>query len=170
MTAQSSESLYYNGEWKAMYTEPLESYLIDSGFGRNHFDPPDTACWRGYIGTWTVKENKLFLIDLKGNLKDRKESVNLNYLFPDQEEVFAAWYSGTVRIIDGELIAYRYAGYDSIYEYDLFLTFDKGVLIKSKRVNNNSLGKRFFRYLIRKMSNWIKDDDEWKENTFLTEK
>ena len=135
MTAQIKEILFYKGQRQLMATEPLSTYLknrkdIDFTFH-------STACWRGYLGTWEIKDSKLFLIDLKGWLKGNKE-VGLNYLFPDENEIFSHWFDGEIRIPYGKMIKYVHLGYESLFEKDLILDFKKGVLINEKIIDNLS--------------------------------
>jgi hypothetical protein len=47
------------------------------------------ACRRGYVGTWEIVDDKLFLIDLKGRTKDIEE-ITIDFISPDQKKVFAA--------------------------------------------------------------------------------
>ena len=65
-----------------------------------------------------------YLGDIKNN-----QQVDLNYLFPKQTEVFASWYSGDIRIPEGELLKKINLGYASIFEKDRILTFKEGLLI-----------------------------------------
>ncbi len=58
-------------------------------------------------------------------------------LFPDfPDRVFAHWYSGTIRIPQGKMLEYVRMGYGSIYERDILLEMEKGV-IKSTKVQYN---------------------------------
>ncbi len=116
MTAQTGEILFFKGEETWMATEPLNQYLQN----RNDikFVPSSTACWRGYYGQWEIKDNKLYLIDLEAYIEGYK-MVDLNYLFPK-----------------GEMLYYVHMGYASLYDRDLFLVFENGVLVKQYEVNN----------------------------------
>lgn len=134
MTAQTHETLIYNGEKLGMATLPLNDYL-NTLSEKPVFVSPHTANWRGYHGTWEIKNNMLFLIAFRGFVKDGKE-VGLDYLFPGQTEVFAYWFSDEVRIPQGEQLHYVHMGWESVYEKDLFLCFEKGKLINS-RVEDN---------------------------------
>ncbi len=138
MTAQIYERLYYNGKMLKMAYLPLEMYL-DQLEEKPEFFAPSTANWTGYVGTWEVKENKLYLIELEAHING-KGTVGLDYFFPGQKEVFASWFTGEVRIPEGKELLYVHMGYGSIYEDDLFLEFKKGILINSRTVNNR---KRF---------------------------
>ena len=60
----------------------------------------------------------------------------MDFLFPDQKEVFADWFTGEIRIPQGDLLEYVHGGYDSTYEKDLFLDFKEGYLVSYKYVYN----------------------------------
>ena len=132
MTIQAGDILSYQGKKTTIATEPLKIYLETRS--DVSFIYKTTALVRGYIGTWEIKNKKLFLVSLLGFIEN-KEQVDLNYLFPNETEVFANWYSGEIRIPEGELLKIN-VGYASVFEKDRFLIFRKGVLI-SERVKNN---------------------------------
>ena len=142
MTAQTREKLYYKGIETEMASEPLRPYLEN----RNDikFVGFWSSCWRGYNGQWEISENKLHLIGLKAyvsvglNLNnDGFKVVGLNYLFPEKTKVFADWFSGIVIIPQDQMIKYVHSGFDSIYERDLILTFNKGVLQEEFTIDNH---------------------------------
>ena len=56
---------------------------------------------------------------------ENKEQVDLNYLFPNETEVFANWYSGEIRIPEGELLKIN-VGYASVFEKRSFSYIQKG--------------------------------------------
>lgn len=115
-----------------MATEPLRQYLHNKNY--ISFVPTSTACWRGYYGKWEIKNKKLYLIDLEANLGYGK--VDLSYLFPGKNEVFANWFSGKIRIPQGEILEYVHMGYESLYKRDLILVFKNGLLINEYVVDN----------------------------------
>ncbi|MBK7566223.1 MAG: hypothetical protein IPI31_00195 [Bacteroidetes bacterium] len=133
MTAQAGERLFYKGEETLMAAEPLNQYLQN----RNDikFISPSTACWRGYFGQWEIKDNKLHLIGLKAYLEGYRE-VDLSYLFPRQKQVIADWFSGKIRVPQGEMLDYVHMGYASLYERDLILEIKNGELINEYVVEN----------------------------------
>lgn len=132
MTAQVGEALIYNGEKTWIATEPLSQYLKVKAIS---FFSPSTACWRGYYGKWEIKDRKLYLIELEAYIEEYKK-VGLNYLFPNQKEVFANWFNGEIRIPCGEMLEYVHMGYASLYERDLFLVFENGILVNQYEVDN----------------------------------
>ena len=100
------------------------------------FISKSTALVRGYIGTWEIKNNQLYLISLLGFVENNKK-VDLNYLFPNKTEVFADWFSGDIRIPEGELLNKINLGYASVFEKDRILTIKEGILI-SETVKDNT--------------------------------
>lgn len=137
MTAQVREILYYNGEKFSLSTEPLKPLLEIIGED-NPFPKPkvcSTACWRGYVGTWEINEDKLFLVGLKGFPEENKE-LSLDNLFPNQNKVLAEWFTGEIKIPQGKMLHYEHMGYMSIFEKDLFLEFNKGNLVGKREVDN----------------------------------
>ena len=134
MTIQAGDILTYNGEETRIATEPLKPYLeTRSNVG---FLYKSTALVRGYVGRWEIKSKKLYLVSLVGFIENN-EQVDFNYLFPKQTEVFASWYSGDIRIPEGELLKKINLGYASIFEKDRILTFKEGLLI-SETVKDNT--------------------------------
>lgn len=136
MTAQVRERLIYNNEEYSLATEPLSPYLAKH---KIEFPSTTTACWRGYWGKWLIENNKLYLIDLKANsgkfFFDGK-TVGIDYLFPGQNKVFADWYSGEIRIPYGKMMQYVHQGYASLYEKELFLTVESGVIVDECEIDN----------------------------------
>jgi hypothetical protein len=133
MTIQVGDILSYNGEKTTIATEPLKSYLktrSDVGFIFK-----STALVRGYIGTWEIRNKKLYLTSLVGFIENN-EQVDLNYLFPKKTEVFANWFSGDIRIPEGKLLEKINLGYESVFEKDRILSFKEGILI-GETVKNN---------------------------------
>ena len=57
-------------------------------------------------------------------------------MFPDQDKVFAEWFTGNIRIPQGEMLGYKHSGYESIYERDLYLDLVSGKVVNSWLVEN----------------------------------
>jgi hypothetical protein len=138
MTAQAMERIFIDSKEHFMATEPLEQYL-SSAVGVPIFYSLSTNCWRGYMGTWKIEDNKLYLIGLEGYVqtpKEKYEDVDMNYLFPNEKEVFAEWFSDEIRIPQGRLIQYVHMGYESVYEKDLLIDFMNGRVISKIKLSN----------------------------------
>lgn len=137
MTAQVPEKIIIDGQLARLYTLPLQPFepVLDARRERG-FRPTSTACWRRYIGTWEIREDRLYLIKL--DCYFQREVGQLEKIFPGvSPPVFAYWYTGTLRIPQGELLEYVHGGFASTYEKDLLLTISRGVLL-SKVVHDNA--------------------------------
>jgi len=139
MTSQVPEILLLDGEKHGMCTEPLARYLRSVGTKAN-FCAPNTSCWRGYIGTWEVIDDRLCLTALEATLESG-ETASLATLFPDTPPpVFAHWFSGVARLPPGEMLEYVHGGYESAYERDLLLKFEAGLLV-SRQIKVNGIAE-----------------------------
>jgi len=135
MTAQIQEILIYKDEQHRMSAEPLFNYWALGGPNPS-FRMRTTALWRGYVGTWSVIKNRLYLTGIDANHENGKQAT-LESLFPGYpERVFAHWFSGRVRLPQGDVVEYIHAGYASVYEADLFLDFEDGVLVGEELKSN----------------------------------
>lgn len=136
MTAQFQEKLLYEGKEMSMCEEPLAQFFSLT----NHwpkFQEVCTALWRGYIGSWEIINDRLYLTGIDATLENG-EKVTLETLFPGYpERVFAHWYSGTLRIPQGELLEYVHMGYGSKYERDLLIDIEKGVITRTRVTEND---------------------------------
>ena len=142
MTIQAGDILSYNGKKTTIATEPLKPYLETRSDVSFIFK--STVLVRGYIGTWKIKNKKLYLVALVGFIENN-EKVDFKYLFPNKTEVFADWFSGDIRIPEGDLLQKINIGYASVFARDRLLNFNKGILIsetlkdntKSENLNHN---------------------------------
>ena len=138
MTAQIPENLIYEGQQVPMCTHPLSDYFA---LGGKHLksEMNCTALVRRYIGRWEIFDGRLYLIALHGKLEDGKEA-SLATLFPDYpDRVFAHWYSGTLRIPQGKRLNYVHQGYQSVFERDLYLEIERGI-VRCSRIQHNGDG------------------------------
>jgi hypothetical protein len=137
MTAQAHEILILNGEKTSMdYCPPLpnnDSRIVelkdDSEIEKNSRNDNiilSTACWRNYIGTWEVKNNKLYLVSIYGRFK-LKESP-----------IFADWFTGVINIPQGEVLHYIHMGFATVYEREQHIKIENGVVMESTIINNSN--------------------------------
>ena len=142
MTAQRPDTLIYEGQECALYTEPLEAYFR-LGNPRPGFRAPHTGLWRGYVATWRIAADMLFLTDLEAWLGDISgegplTQAGIEILFPDAHgPVAAPWYSGVLHVQLGELLQYVHMGYESVYEQELLLTVENGRVVGKQLVNHH---------------------------------
>ena len=138
MTAQMSEQLRYEGEDLALFAQPLADYFEMVG-QRPDFASTNTALWRGYLGSWEILADRLYLVGLSATFADGTP-VDLETLFPGYpERVFAHWFSGTLRIPQGRRLKYVHMGWASTFERDLFLELEHGVVVgRREQINGQA--------------------------------
>ena len=126
MTVQSPESLVLDGQKHyLMCFPPLpESHprIID-----RHVDPADymTCCRRGYHGTWQIKEGRFYLVGVSGR-----------YELQGGEPLFADWFTGTLCVARGEMIERPYIGVDAVFEEELHIDIEKGIVRETRVIDN----------------------------------
>jgi len=135
MTAQYSEILHHKGEKLSMRVLPLSDCFALMGISPD-FKDTSTACWRCYVAEWEITLDRLYLIGIRAAYKDGIE-VTLGSLFPGYDSrVFAHWYSGVLSIPQGDLVEYVHMGFASVYERDLLISVEQGVIVDTQvRVN-----------------------------------
>jgi hypothetical protein len=110
MTAQQAEILIIDGERMYMTSNPS---LNGKAEGCMSFC---TGNYRGYIGIWEIVDNKLYLNGVEEGFMKEKGPI------------FADWVSEELHVWKGNLLQYIHAGYSSMYEEDMFLSINSGIL------------------------------------------
>jgi hypothetical protein len=132
VTAQVLEKIRYKGRRVRLAStppfptdHPRIKMLTDDEFRVGVFDITigSTACWRGYIGAWSIRRGKLYLTKLEGH-----------FCIKGKEAIFADWFTGELHIPRGEMLDYVHAGFDSVYEQEIILNLDRGVVINTETV------------------------------------
>jgi hypothetical protein len=80
---------------------------------------PPSNCWRGYVGYWEIANNRLSLQKVVGGIQGRF-----------RPPLFAEWFSGVVRVPQGEYLGYSDYEYGGVHETDLFLEIENGIVIR----------------------------------------
>ena len=151
-TAQTPEYLILNGDTLAMHSTPLQSYLHENPEAREALKSKlggcsSTACGRDYIGYWTLRNDSLFLVDLRHCCY---EDVSARNLFPQLfnretavAPVFAKWFSGEIVIPEGKLLQYVDMGFLAGHERERILYFEKGVLTEEQEFENPKVSSKY---------------------------
>lgn len=153
MTAQIPEKLIYQGEELKLFTEPLESYFQQQGH-RPKLPMLHTACYRGYVGTWQIEGDGLYLLrlrtksgssesagtaEVRASLETLGVGVESNLIFPEEAyPVFADWYSGVLRCPQGKMQRYVHADFASEYQHDLLILIEHGRVVDSVTRDNEA--------------------------------
>jgi len=134
MTAQIHERLILDGEETSMaFCPPLPG--AHPGF----YEPsPDealrdesdsilesTACWRGYQGTWEIKDGLFYLVDLRGRIQ-----------LQESKPILTDWFSGVLRVPKSKMLQYVHMGFGSVYEHELHITIESGVVVMTRTIDN----------------------------------
>lgn len=82
-----------------------------------------TACWRGYIGSWSIRRGKLYLTKLQGCFRPN-----------GKEAIIADWFTGALHIPQGEVLDYIHMAFDTVYEQELILTVAQGLVTDTEVV------------------------------------
>lgn len=131
MTAQIGEILIINGEETSMsFCPPIpEQHKFIKKLNVEN-DSFCTALWRGYIGTWEIKDNKFYLISVK--------SMNGKDLYEILAPIFADWFIGVLRINQGEIIHYVHMGFGSIFEKEMHVKIENGIVKRTRIIDNRN--------------------------------
>lgn len=135
------DTLIYKGEEYVIFDDIV---LFSSYLEQHQIElPKDMWTRRGYVAKWEIRENMLFLVELKALIPKRCNpdnihvfksrmsgkplGVGLDYFFPNQKTVLADWYSGEL------MICYERKYYEE-YDNTILLTFmiDKGHIVEEK--------------------------------------
>jgi hypothetical protein len=159
-TAQIPDFLIYKGDTLSIYANPLESYFDSISRPDSIFDQygyHSTACWRGYIGYWELKNDSLFLIEIHGD----SVKIDLSLIFKDRKtdnKIFADWVDYSILNPYGKLILYEHMGYGSIYEFEREFIFSKGILTGVKKYDNSKSRKCKFTENLELLKKYIQEN------------
>lgn len=134
MTAQVHEELIFNGERISMaFCPPLPErhpriVAVTRDIATHEDAHPlifSSACWRCYQGTWEINDGQFSLVRLRGR-----------YRLLGNAPVLADWFSGVLRIPTGELLQYVHMGPGSVYEDEIHVKIERGVVVRSRVIEN----------------------------------
>jgi len=168
-TEQIPDKLIYKGKEYELQTNPMESYFKKYPDKRPK-GAISSACWRGYVATFEIKNNQLYLKDIEVEFwnkgKINSKSV-LNKLFPKQEMIKIDWFTGLLIIPYGEIVdqAYLSLDYGSLYEHYILLEIENGNLNREKQFEHQEYeefkDKKFQAY--KETEEYKKTKEELKE-------
>lgn len=148
-TAQFPDKINYNGKEYNLNSNPLEVYFEKNPNKRPKSEVRSSALWRGYVATFEIIDNQLFLKDIeiqyrdttsKGSNNSNWKSV-LNEVFADQKNIQVDWYTGLLVIPQGKVVNYVHMGYSSTYQHYTILELNKGVLTQEKQFKSKAYEK-----------------------------
>jgi len=143
MAAQIGDKILFNGRIHSLATEPLSPYLYTNKIEKLFFEV-SSAHYRGYCASWKIENKNIYLLNFESPNFIKAENADgvdepisaMNKLFPGQTEIFAYWVNGKIEIQWGKVLQFVNTGYESVYERDIYLRFENGVLVDEKVVDN----------------------------------
>lgn len=144
VSAQLPDRIFVRGKWLDLFTNPLEQFWQLTHKKRPSFCTRYN-CTRGYVAKWDIKDNELYLLSIEGNFFKRnlffqrkRIACTLNSIFRKSvyHPVKAFWFSGKLRIPQGQMLEYEHEKYNSRFEKETIITVEKGNIVKSVTINN----------------------------------
>jgi len=130
-TIQMRDKLIYNGKEYKLDNTYFEPYFQKNPEKRPQFRT--TALWRGYVATFEIEDNQLFVINIEKEADDENGKLTMksifNEIFPNSKKVKVDWFSG---IFEG---AYNEkSNYYNSFEHDYYSLFEikDGNILKGK--------------------------------------
>lgn len=84
-----------------------------------------TACWRGYQGSWEIKDGKFFLTGIRGK-----------HQLSDGAPIFASWFTGTIKVPKGDILRYVHGGFTTVYEQEINIVIQNGFVTATTTTDN----------------------------------
>jgi hypothetical protein len=134
MTAQVHERIILEGIKTSMaFCPPIPANhpgIVARSEQEMQQDPGDllifsTACWRNYIGTWQLKEGRLYLVSIVGR-----------YRVVSETPIFADWVTAVLRIPRGDMLRYVHMEFASVFEYEHYITVVDGLVVDERIIDN----------------------------------
>jgi hypothetical protein len=123
MCIQVKDSIIIKGDKYHLYTTPLDSYWTKRN-PKPPVRPTKSTCWRGYIATWEIFKENLYLVNIIYHAHD--DEFGLDYLFPKNTgKIRADWYTGELKIPIGNEL-YQEHMEDPIYDSNWYISIKKG--------------------------------------------
>jgi hypothetical protein len=139
MAAQLPDIIIIQGEQMDLYSNPLEQYWSLYKKKRPAFQS-SSSCKRGYIATWEILDKQLLFRSIDGNVEKRsflfwkkivRCSMKMLFSKAGNKPVIAKWFTGKIRIPQGNRTLYVHNEYDSRFEREMVITIENGSVIKT---------------------------------------
>ena len=160
MIKQEPDMIFLEGKKRKLLTFPLEAYWHGKR-KKPVLTLFSTSLWRGYVATWEIKDEQLFLKEIKGKLIKPVEKssgnrfadflkkvfgkrevqnnievdLTLEELFPSEKEnpVKAAWFTGNLRIEDKGATRGKKESVTYFTQEEIIITIHRGnVVLQTK--------------------------------------
>jgi hypothetical protein len=135
-TPQESDAIIYNGKKYELILNlqfPMETYFNE--FPEKRPQAIWTSLWRGYVATFEIIENELWVIKIE-KYNDSHERINItNECLNGNERMKIYWFNGLFVLPHGERV--EIIPHASTYEYYKIIEIHNGNFVKELNINNN---------------------------------
>lgn len=107
-----------------------------------------TSNSKGYAAIWEIQQDALWLIDFFDRRRfiemgeefiiDKNQGYNIEKLFDGKQKAMADWFTGTLEIVYGDALYYKYSGYAQVYAFERIIHIEKGKVL-SEQIYDNRL-------------------------------
>lgn len=130
MTAQTPDTIVFEGQEWLLLATPLDSFLAAKGLGKR-FVSPNTANWRGYLATWRVDPDGRLFVDavsatVRGLGSGTQPVSGSAALGGTPLPLAADFVTGRLRLARGAKIRHVHSGFNSVWEEEILLEFERG--------------------------------------------
>jgi hypothetical protein len=153
MTAQAPERIILDGRPRQLFADPL--YRLCKNYRLDLRNPScfTTANYRGYIGTWELRDSHLYLVHLcwddgwggevtiPDELRRKVSRAAAAIDFP----VNASWFTGVARIALGHRLVYSHHGWSHWFERERVLHVQGGKITRDREVDTRAILERQLR-------------------------
>lgn len=169
-TAQCGDILIWGKDTFSLFADPLVKREDIKRF-RKDLDKlgvtiESTACWRGYIATWGIEGDELYLLRVQGEREGSLVDADLNVLFPGEVingKVKADWFSGSLYLPLGECLYYVHDEYASIYEKEIELVMKEGRVVERVDYDNSRTHRSEYTKDWKVLQRWIYSNIDWEK-------
>lgn len=138
-TAQYGDKIIIEKDTFWINSNPLEEYFNQKQsrtINGIQIEAHCTALWRGYVATWKLQNDSLFLVRIQTEYcSENPIDLDVKKEF-GTHQVFAQWVNQTIVQVKGELIHYVHTDYRSIYEQEIYYNIEKGRIKEINQKNN----------------------------------
>ncbi len=171
-TGQVPDVIIFKGDTLSLFSNPLEEYLKKKKTRAiNHYtlESGSTACYRGYVATWEIKDNQLYLLKIKDcHYHDEKIKRKFDLIKEfGEKKVLAKWFNGKILIVRGKELVYFHSGYSAIYEKEIELSISDGKITNEKVIDNSNSNAAFFTSNENRFENFIYSNLNWDRIPYL---
>jgi hypothetical protein len=151
MTAQDPERIILDGRPRALYTDPLYRLRKRCRLDLSNPNYRSTSNYRGYIGTWAIRDRRLHLTQLSWDgqdeipVSDELGTQLFRAAGGDGFPIFANWFNGRIKIPTGRRLIYSHHGWSHWFERERVIQLRAGEIVRDREVDTRAILERWLR-------------------------